>query len=103
MLRRVSAALRKISKRGMIARWGGDEFIGMLPTVVAEGRLRTFCDLIKGINDPVSGRIFVSIGACHVDKRASLEDLIRTADKGMYQSKHKFGCQVTWEELKLRT
>ena len=55
MLRRVSTALRKISKRGMIARWGGDEFIGMLPTVVVEGRLRAFCDLIKGINDYVSG------------------------------------------------
>lgn len=82
VLRRVSSALRKISKRGMIAHWVGDEFIGMLPTVVAEGRLCTFCDLIKCINDPVSGRIFFIIGACHVDKRAALEDLIRTADKG---------------------
>ena len=103
VLRRVAAALRKISKRGMIARWGGDEFIGMLPTAVAEGRLRTFCDMIKTVNDPVYGRISVSIGACHVDKRASLEELIRAADKGMYLSKEKYGCQVTWEELQLRT
>ena len=100
VLRRVADALRHIADGGMVARWGGDEFVGLLPLAEMDARLSALCEEIAGIEDKVYGRFSVSVGVCAADKKMPLIEMTRLADDGMYRSKQERGCRVTWMETK---
>jgi len=99
VLRTVASALERIRAGGMVARWGGDEFVGLIPAADAGDRLKALCEHISSVDDPVSGHISVSIGACPVDRITTLNHLVEAADEGMYQSKKVSGCHITWIKL----
>lgn len=95
VLCRVADALRNIESGGMVARWGGDEFVGMLHADEIDGKLRALSDELGKVNDRVYGQISVSVGVCDIPDGISLVDLTKKADVGMYLSKQHAGCHVT--------
>ena len=98
VLRRVGDALSHIADGGMVARWGGDEFVGLLPMSVINERLAALCEEISGVEDNGYGRFSISVGACIADKTMTIIEMTRLADDGMYRSKQEQGCHVTWME-----
>ncbi len=103
VLRRIAKALQGIEEGGIVARWGGDEFIGLLPLGDARARLARLCVEITGVKDSVYGRISVSIGACRADKGLTQDEVTKVADVALYESKQQEGvCFVTWAEPETR-
>ena len=78
----------------MVARWGGDEFMILLPTARSEAAVDIAERLRKKANDldmEALGdrlRISLSVGVASIDKCTDIDDLISTAENGLYQAKH---------------
>jgi diguanylate cyclase (GGDEF)-like protein len=93
VLRKVAAVVRKnLRKDDVIARWGGEEFVILLPktnkkaaTVVAE-KLR---NAIKSVKIPqMKGRVITaSFGVTEVREGESLEKVLKRADEALYEAK----------------
>ena len=91
----VLKSVAKTMKSGMrsidiIARFGGDEFVALLPETGFDGarkvidRIKNDIDTIVGKENPVSA----SIGAVTLEKPAgSIDDLIKSAEALMYEEK----------------
>jgi diguanylate cyclase (GGDEF)-like protein len=94
--RRVSAAL---GKAGVLARWGGDEFVAIVPDVRGRGMVEALAQsFIFAIAEPfrvdgVDLAVTASVGIA-ISPRDGAEAgvLIRNADTAMYQAKHELGC-----------
>ncbi|MFH2091148.1 MAG: diguanylate cyclase [Pseudomonadota bacterium] len=78
-----------------ICRWGGDEFIVILPNVdkemlsiIAE-KIRLFVEKTWLQTSGTILRTTLSIGATMAKKTDTIDSLIKRADNGMYQSKQK--------------
>ena len=92
----VARRLKAVSEEnGLCARFGGDEFVVLLPQTDRE-ELDRFCHrLIRIFKDPftISDADFflsASIGiVLHPDDAANVEDLIKHADTAMYEAKKK--------------
>lgn len=96
VLRETAARARAAVRRNdTVARWGGDEFIVLLEEVteIALDNLRR--RLREEIEAPIyyegrALRVGVSIGvAIYSDTGANLEDMVRMADRGMYEDKSR--------------
>ena len=97
MLRVVGSRLRKaVRDDDIVARWGGDEFVVMMPGIgddemgtkraqqLAEqvaGRTR-----LEGVADALRVRVSVGVAIWPRDG-AELHDLVEAADQAMYQAK----------------
>ena len=96
---RVAAAIREIIPAPQFAaRWGGDEFIGLLPRTDAASKLETLRRSIATYKDPSYGQITTSIGAVPIHQGLSLTELTRMADAALYQSKQRSRNCVTFLE-----
>lgn len=74
---------------GFAGRWGGDEFIGVLPLTGAEAHA-AMSDLCRRVNgEPVEGDMHISIsaGVAEVEPGAGLSRLSEMADRALYMSK----------------
>ncbi len=78
-----------------LCRWGGDEFMVLLPNVdlqtleiVAE-KIRMFVERTWLETDGMTIRVTISIGGTMAVKQDSIETLIHRSDSQMYQSKEK--------------
>lgn len=77
----------------VIGRWGGDEFLAILPGITAEGLARAseeFRALVAQSAVPVDGlqiRVTISVGAAMVAPGDSPESLFNRADQRLYASK----------------
>jgi diguanylate cyclase (GGDEF)-like protein len=90
ILKIISNSLAKTKKAGeIIARWGGDEFILLIPS----SKIIESSQIIKRINNNSSSAINglcinISVGsAVYPDQGNNLEELIKVADKNMYRHK----------------
>ncbi len=94
---KAAAALFSGSLRAqdMVARWGGDEFLFLLPETDAEGA-RVICDAIRQKVarhdfrfDGQALKAAVSLGAATFRPGATVEECLREADQAMYRSRDK--------------
>jgi diguanylate cyclase (GGDEF)-like protein len=78
----------------VVARWGGNEFMVLLPTANAESavniaeRLRAQAGKLTMEAQGDKLRISLSVGVASIDKCTGIDDLISTAENGLYQAKH---------------
>ena len=99
VLREIAAVLKNASRSGdTVYRWGGEEFVLLLPgteadqVLVAAERLRRAVEF-TGLASPgnaAAGIVTVSIGATVIDRECLLESddvWIGRADRAMYQAK----------------
>ncbi|EAS48033.1 GGDEF domain protein [marine gamma proteobacterium HTCC2207] len=78
----------------VVARWGGNEFMVLLPTANSEAavniaeRLRAQAGKLAKEAQGDQLRISLSVGVASIDKCTGIDDLISTAENGLYQAKH---------------
>ncbi len=80
-----------LRKSDIYARWGGEEFILLLPhTPLDEAKVvaQKLCDMIPGCTGSDKIKLTASFGAAQLQKGESEESLIKRADKALYQAKH---------------
>ncbi len=84
---------------GVLSRWGGDEFAGIL-----YGDSSQNIQLLKAIRDSISKDSFfsahqltISIGYTIVSKEDSMDHVIHLVDKALYRSKEQGGNTITLE------
>lgn len=81
-----------LRKSDILARWGGEEFICLLPNTTLENALIVAETLRKKVEDHKfygAGHITISLGVCQM-KRADvfIGEIIERADKALYKSKN---------------
>lgn len=108
VLQEVAAAL-VLSTRGhdAVARIGGDEFAVLLPgagdaaaRTVAEGLRGEVARALRGENDGVTVSVGVATGH---EPMPGFDELMRSADRAMYEGKRAGGDRVSREALTART
>ena len=87
-------AREKVRKSDLLGRWGGEEFLLVMPDTpldvahAAVERIRQSISKVQGGPLPADYRITLSAGLANDDGRAqSLEDLIAEADAALYEAK----------------
>ena len=82
-----------VRKQDVIARWGGEELLIILPETDQEGAAAVAEKLRKAVADePLAFfdhriRVTVSMGVSHMGKGMSIDECIRRADKALYRAK----------------
>jgi diguanylate cyclase (GGDEF)-like protein len=103
----VARARHSLKRDTMLVRYGGEEFIVMLPRVPHEMAIKIALQIQMRIDDsPFSVKsqtmpVTVSVGvASHTDETSTLNDIIKNADSALYHAK-KTGKNkvVSYEEL----
>ena len=76
-------------KRGFAGRWGGDEFIGVLPLSGEDAwkALRQLCRTIEGLTPEEGFRMTISAGVTPIASGLTLAKLSEKADAALYESK----------------
>jgi len=87
----LAASIRRIDLAG---RWGGEEFVILLPSTAAGGAAVVAERIRAGIEalSPVEGgpdRVTVSVGVAEQGRRMSAVELIEQADKSLYRAKQR--------------
>jgi diguanylate cyclase (GGDEF)-like protein len=88
VLRAVAGAIRALVRpEDLLFRWGGDEFLVVLPSVAPDAAAARFASLEEGV--PLAGgrRIRVSWGAAPYAKATPIHDAIDVADAAMYAAR----------------
>ena len=91
VLQKVAALLKaEIREIDIVCRWGGEEFVILLPTASMEQavtiaeKLRT---KIASLEIEVVGNISASFGVAEINKKIFLEDVVAKADEALYKAK----------------
>lgn len=97
------AAIAKacVGDKGAVARWGGDEFIGVLFASAEEGDAilrRIQQGIVQGCGY-YEGDVRISVGVTRITESADLESLTAQADQALYYSKGQGGDMISryWE------
>jgi diguanylate cyclase (GGDEF)-like protein len=100
VLENMGAILRaKLRRDDVVGRYGGEEFIALLPGSTSKQVMRIAEKLRKGVEEHVFGslpKITISIGCTSFAGNDTPEDMIRRADEALYASKHGGKNMVTW-------
>jgi diguanylate cyclase (GGDEF)-like protein len=94
--------LRAVRAEDVVCRYGGDEFVIILPdasTTVVEQRARELADSLANLSRPDStgARVTASIGAALYPRDGtSGKDLLATADRALYQVKRAGRARIGW-------
>lgn len=109
MLKYITDMLRTYIREGdFLARYGGDEFVLVIPHITYDNGLKIKDKLMTGISNmdslvaklilwtdsskisiPDESKLGISIGVCHSSKKSTIKpvDMIRIADERMYKEK----------------
>lgn len=92
VLQQISSTIKKVFRESdYIVRWGGDEFLGIVPCTDESGMNELQIRLHKELNrlsNMISAEISVSVGyATYPDEGKELNELIKIADRKMYSDK----------------
>ncbi len=110
-LKRVALCIRDSLKRptDLVARFGGEEFVVLLPSTTADGALSLAEEIRENINalkiphpaSTVSQNITVSLGVtgAYPSKTSTREALLKKADEALYNAKAAGRNQVSLAEL----
>lgn len=91
VLKAVAATIRKIARKtDIVARWGGDEFVILMPetdlkTALAIGE--AISEAVKNGQYPVESEITVSMGLSTALANGAENSLFKSVDEAMYQAK----------------
>ena len=88
-----------VRKDVCLARWGGEEFLVVVPDVDANGLLRLADRLRLGIADLVIDQVpqvHASFGLAVIESGESLATLLRRVDQALYRTKQQGGNAVLW-------
>ncbi len=86
-------SLPKNPRPDSIARWGGEEFLLILPQTDYRGALATAEKLRKALSEELFGidgteiRITCTIGVSTADSATPMDDVIKDADNALYTGK----------------
>jgi len=88
---------KAISGYGIAARWGGDEFIGVLSVDPEDAKriLGQFMDALKNEEKDCKYIVTVSVGMIETVEKLSLEQIIKKADDVLYCSKENGRDRIT--------
>jgi diguanylate cyclase (GGDEF)-like protein len=87
-IRAVANAIRiRVRADDLLFRWGGDEFLVILPQLPLEIVTQRFSTLDRPITTPRGTTLTVSWGAAAFPGADQLDDAIRAADRAMYERK----------------
>lgn len=96
LLQSVSSLLGSLlRKQDSVARWGGEEFLVLLPETPATGamviaeKLRSSVEMERFTKDLVEMRITMTFGVATTHENEKLDELIGRTDKAMYQGKDR--------------
>jgi len=82
--------LRTLRGVDIVCRWGGEEFLVLLPTATLENALKLAEKLRVYISEQeidIAGKITASFGISQFEKDDNMKDLIERADKALYLAK----------------
>ncbi|MFC1461182.1 response regulator [Verrucomicrobiota bacterium] len=106
------ASLMSGSLRGsdVIARWGGEEFVVLLPDTPLDGAVSALDNVLRRAHDEEfhakDGQVFhvtLSAGVANVRKDVTIEDAVSLADRFLYQAKAGGRNRVISEEQGIET
>jgi len=86
-----------VRKADVFARFGGDEFVLLLPNISEQNALNLVEKVREGINAIVISEVSLSssFGVTLMQQSDTLETLIQRADRALYASKEKGGNTIT--------
>ncbi|MBQ8826579.1 MAG: diguanylate cyclase [Oscillospiraceae bacterium] len=82
-------AVEVLGKSSICARWGGDEFIGLIRSEHAHKRLEALRKAIAENDSDIFGKITISTGAVPVKGEKDLIKVTEAADKALYTVKNR--------------
>jgi diguanylate cyclase (GGDEF)-like protein/PAS domain S-box-containing protein len=91
------AVQNRIRKIDTLARWGGEEFVILLPNTVAEQAVilaENLREIIPAVEMPAASRVTASFGVAGYRAGDTVDSLIIRADELMYQAKAAGGNSV---------
>jgi diguanylate cyclase (GGDEF)-like protein len=83
---------RAVGDQGVVARWGGEEFLVAIPGLSLEDadalmeRTREAMEAEYGAPDSLA-RVTISVGLAHAPRYAGKEEALRLADANLYEAK----------------
>lgn len=86
-----------IGENGIAARWGGDEFFGVLLVGVDEAKqiMEQFMDSLKSEEKDENYHVTISVGISAVDEDLSMEQMVKRVDESLYHSKKNGRNQIS--------
>ncbi|RUO72062.1 GGDEF domain-containing protein [Pseudidiomarina sediminum] len=79
-----------VTKHGVLGRWGGEEFLVLLPSYSVEDAV-TFCEQVRRYiergTSPSGEKLTISIGVAPLNATQSTEHALIAADRALYQAK----------------
>lgn len=82
-----TTAKKILGKQSVIARWGGDEFIGLIPASRARDLLETLRTTVASHEDNIYGSVTLSIGLTTINPELNFTEISEKADMALYTSK----------------
>jgi diguanylate cyclase (GGDEF)-like protein len=86
-----------IGENGTAARWGGDEFFGVLTVGLDEAKqiMERFMDSLKSEEKKESYHVTISVGISEVDEDLSMDQMVKKVDAALYNSKKNGRNRIT--------